>query len=213
VVVDSSRQKVYAFAGNNGGVNAVAAQGDTNLTAGSKVVVNVGSPSTNTVLEGDFNNAYYSGGAFGTAFLYVAGNDKSGNDRAALYNVGFDSTFKLNATTANGPLLLQSGNTNNVIASPITEFYNSRLARDFIFVSVSDACTNGAGGLPIAGCIRSLDITGGFPANANAVVLAATGGTGTITVDNNNVAAEASSVYYTTQSGNTIVKATQSALQ
>jgi hypothetical protein len=44
-------------------------------------------------------------------------------------------------------------------------------------------------------------------------VLAATGGTGTITVDNNNVAAEASSVYYTTHSGNTIVKATQSALQ
>jgi hypothetical protein len=213
VVVDSSRQKIYAFAGNNGGTMAVAAQADTNLTAGSKVVVNVGDNSTNTVLEGDFNNAYYTGGAFGTAFLYVAGNDGTNTHRAALYNIGFDSTFKLNATTANGALLLSVGNTNNVIASPITEFYNSRLARDFIFVSVSDACTTGGGGLPTAGCIRSLDITSGFPANANTVVLAASGGTGTITVDNNNVAAEASSVYYTSQSGNDIVKATQAALQ
>jgi len=45
------------------------------------------------------------------------------------------------------------------------------------------------------------------------VILNASGGTGTITVDNNNVAAEASSVYYTSQSGNDIVKATQAALQ
>ena len=44
-------------------------------------------------------------------------------------------------------------------------------------------------------------------------ILNASGGTGTITVDNNNVAAEASSVYYTSQSGNDIVKAAQAALQ
>ena len=66
-----------------------------------------------------------------------------------------------------------------------------------------------------SGCIRSLDITGGFPAagTINNVILNATGGTGTITVDNNSGNAEASSVYYTTLSGATIVKATQSALQ
>jgi hypothetical protein len=45
------------------------------------------------------------------------------------------------------------------------------------------------------------------------VILNATGGTGTITVDNDSSAAEASSVYYTTQSGNNVVKATQAALQ
>jgi hypothetical protein len=215
VVVDSSRQKVYAFSGGGNGASAVAAQADTSLSAASKVVVPVGDPSTNAVLEGDFNNAYYTGGASTASFLYVVGNDASNRQRPALYNIGFDNTFKLNATAANAasPLVLSVGNTNNVIASPITEFYNSRLARDFIFVSVSDACTNGSGTLPTAGCIRSLDITSGFPASANAVVLAATGGTGTITVDNNNVAAEASSVYFTSQSGNNIVKATQAALQ
>jgi len=212
LVVDSSRQKVYAFAGNPNGTNAVAAQADTSLTAASKVVVNIGTGSNSAVLEGDFNNAYYSGAAFGTAFLYVVGNDSSGNQRAALYNVGFaDATFKINAATANGPLLLSVGNTNGVLASPLTEFFNSRLAKDFMFVGISAACQAQGG----SGCIRSVDITSGFPtaANVNNVILNASGGTGTITVDNNNVASEASSVYYTSQSGNDIVKATQAALQ
>jgi hypothetical protein len=212
VVVDSSRQKVYAFAGGGTGASAVAAQADTNLTAASKVVVNVGTTSANAVLEGDFNNAYYSGAAFGTAFLYVAGNDATTTQHAALYNIGFaDATFKLNATTANGPLALSVGNTTGVLASPLTEFFNSRLAKDFLFVGISAACQTQGG----SGCIRSLDITSGFPAagTINNVILNAAGGTGTITVDNNNVASEASSVYFTSQSGANIVKATQAALQ
>ncbi len=128
------------------------------------------------------------------------------------YNIGFaDATFKLNGTTANGPLALSVGNTTGVLASPLTEFFNSRLAKDFMFVGISAACQSQGG----SGCIRSMDITSGFPtaANVNNVIFNASGGTGTITVDNNNVAAEASSVYYTSQSGNDIVKATQAALQ
>jgi hypothetical protein len=214
VVVDSSRQKVYAFAGNPGGTNAVVAQGDTSLTAASKVVVNIGTGSANAVLEGDFNNVYYSGGT-GTPLLYAVGNDSSTTQRAALFAVGFNSSFVLNSTTANGPLALSIGITTGVIASPVTEFFNSKLAKDFLFVSVSNACAAFGSGLPTGGCIRSLDITGGFPASTaiNNVVLAATGGTGTITVDNNSASAQASSVYYTTQTGNTIVKATQAGLQ
>ncbi|MGC2193220.1 MAG: hypothetical protein WA628_01005 [Terriglobales bacterium] len=211
VVIDSSRQKVYAFAGNPGGGNAVVAQGDTSLTAGSRVVVPIGVNSNNAVLEGDFNDAYYSGGAFTSSFMYVVGNDSSNRERPALFNIGFNSSFRLNATTANGPLALSVGNTTGVTASPLTEFYNSRLARDFLFVGVSAACQSQGG----SGCIRSLNITSGFPAAAviNNVILNAAGGTGTVTVDNNSGNAEASSVYYTPLTGNTIVKATQSALQ
>ena len=210
VVVDSTRQKIYAFAGNPAGANAVVAQGDTNLTAGSRVVVNIGNASNNAVLEGDFNNAYYSGTA-ASAALYVAGNDKTGTQRPALYDIGFNGSFVMNATTANGPLALSVGNTTGVTASPLTEFFNSRLNRDFLFVGISSACQAQGG----SGCIRSLDITGGFPAagSINNVILNAAGGTGTITVDNNSGNAEASSVYFTTLSGATIVKATQSGLQ
>ena len=208
VVVDSSRQKVYAFQNGN---TAVAAQGDTNLTAGSRVVVSIGGSGGPAVLEGDFNNAYYSGGASSASFLYVVGNDSSNRLRPALFNIGFDSTFKLNTAFANAPLVLSAGNTTGALASPITEFYNSRLAKDFLFVGISAACQVQGG----SGCIRSLDITTGFPAAAtiNNVILNASGGTGTITVDNNNVAAEASSVYFTSQTGHNIVKATQAALQ
>jgi len=80
-----------------------------------------------------------------------------------------------------------------------------------MFVSVNTTCTTSITG----GCIRSIDVTGGFPTmtSANAVVLAASGGTGTITIDNDSASTEASSVYYTTRTGNTIVKATQSGLQ
>jgi hypothetical protein len=58
-------------------------------------------------------------------------------------------------------------------------------------------------------------VTSGFPpaTSINNVVLAASGGTGAITVDNVSSAAGAASVYYTTLSGSTLVKATQAGLQ
>ena len=209
LIVDSTRQKVYAFAGSNG-TNAIAVQADTNLTAASKVTTPIGNSSTNVVLEGDFNNAYYTGAAFGTAFLYAVGNDRTATIRPALYNIGFDVNFKMSATAANGPTALSAGTTTGVTASPITEFFNSNLAKDFLFVGVTGACTATGG----SGCVRSLDITGGFPGAINTVILNATGGTGVITVDNNNTSrAEASSVYYTPLGSNVIVKATQATLQ
>ena len=54
-----------------------------------------------------------------------------------------------------------------------------------------------------------------FPtaANVNNVILAATGGTTSISVDNVSNSAGASSVYYMTLTGKTLVKATQAGLQ
>jgi hypothetical protein len=82
VVVDSSRQKVYAFQNGN---TAVAAQGDTNLTAGSRVAVSIGGSGGPAVLDGDFNNADYSGGASSVSFLYVVGNDSTNRLRACSF--------------------------------------------------------------------------------------------------------------------------------
>jgi hypothetical protein len=59
----------------------------------------------------------------------------------------------------------------------------------------------------------SLDITGGFPTvNASSTALSAAGGTSGIIVDNDSSLAEASSIYYATKTGATLVKATQSGL-
>jgi hypothetical protein len=214
VLVDSSRGKVYAFAGNPNGTTAVVAQADINLTTGSKVTVPIGVGSANSVRQGDFNNAYYSGGASGSAFMYVVGNDNSLlTAEPALFNIGFNSSFTLNSTTANGPLDLAILNLSisGITASPVTEFFNTTLGKDFLFVGVTGSCTVLLG----SGCIRSIDITSVFPtaATINNVFLNAAGGTGRIIVDNNSSQSQASSVYYTTLTGSTMVKATQSALQ
>jgi hypothetical protein len=55
LVVDVTRQKIYGFTSNPAGTNAVVVQGDTSLTATSKVTTPIGSGSNNFVLEGDFN--------------------------------------------------------------------------------------------------------------------------------------------------------------
>jgi hypothetical protein len=214
VIVDSSRQKVYAFASNPNGTNALVVQADTNLSAASKVTVNIGAASANLTFHGDFNNAYYSGGASTAAFMYVVGNDNSLlTAEPALFNIGFNSSFTLNSTTANGPrdLAVLNLSVTGITASPVTEFFNATLGKDFLFVGVSGSCTVSLG----SGCVRSIDITSGFPtvATINNVFLNAVGGTGRIIVDNNSSQSQASSVYYTTLTGATIVKATQSALQ
>jgi hypothetical protein len=94
----------------------------------------------------------------------------------------------------------------------VTAFFNTTLGKQFLFVSVTTACTTTIAG----GCIRSIDVTNNaFPTTAtnNNVVFAASGGTGGITADNVSGSAGASSVYYTTLSGRTLVKATQALLQ
>jgi hypothetical protein len=59
----------------------------------------------------------------------------------------------------------------------------------------------------------SLDITAGFPTvNAATTSLAAGGGTSGIIIDNNSSITQASSIYYATKTGQTLVKASQSGL-
>ncbi len=209
VIIDMTNQKVYAFSPNPNGSAAVVAQADTNLSAASQVTVTVGSASANNTFMGDFTDDYYNG-VTSTARLYVVGNDSSANKLPSLYAIGFNASYKMNAAYSNGPLALTT-NTAGIAASPVTAFYNSTLNKQFIFVGVSNRCTASITG----GCIRSIDVTSGFPtaSSINNVVLAATGGTGGISIDNVSSATGASSVYYMTLTGKTLVKATQAGLQ
>jgi hypothetical protein len=97
-------------------------------------------------------------------------------------------------------------------SAPVTEFYNATLQKDYLFVGVTNNCiasTNGGS----AGCIMSLNITGGFPTvNASTTALAAAGGTTGIIVDNDSGFNQASSIYFATKTGDSLVKASQSGL-
>jgi hypothetical protein len=205
VIVDSTNQMVYASFNSNGG-NAIVAQAPTSMASTVSVPVGTGSTIYTGPYEPDFNNAWYTGS--GTPLLYVAGTDITSGTIPTLYSVGFNGSGVMNSSaTASAPLA-----TGNADSSSVTEFYNATLGQDFIFVGVTNNCIATTGG-GTAGCVMSLDITTGFPTvNASTTALPAAGGTSGIIVDNNSSLTEASSIYYATKTGATLVKATQSGL-
>jgi hypothetical protein len=200
VVVDSTNQMVYASFNSNG-TNALVVQAPTSLASSVSVPVGTASTVYTGPYEPDFNNAWYTGS--GTPKLYIAGTGSG--TIPTLYSVGFNGSGVLNSSADATTAALTTGTADS---SPVTEFYNATLATDYLFVGVTDHCIAAGGGA--AGCVMSLDITGGFPIVTTA--LAAAGGTSAIIVDNNSSLTEASSIYYATKTGANLVKATQSGL-
>ena len=203
VIVDTTHQMIYAFFNSNG-TNAIVVQAPTSMASSVSVPVGAATTTYTGPYLPDFNHAWYTG--IGTPIMYVAGTGTG--TLPTLYGVGFTGGVMNSSASASAALT-----TGPADSSPVSEFYNATLAKDFLFVGVSDNCVATALG-GSAGCIMSLDITAGFPTiNAGATALAVAGGTSGIIPDNNSNLAEASSVYYTTKTGATLVKATQSALQ
>jgi hypothetical protein len=195
---------VYASFNSNG-TNALIVQAPT--TMASAVSVPVGTESTiyTGPYEPDFNNAWYTGS--GTPLMYVAGTGTG--TLPTLYSVGFNGSGVMNSSADATTAALATGTADS---SPVTEFYNASIEKDYIFVGVTDHCIATIGG-GTAGCVMSLDITGGFPTvNASTIALASPGGTSGIIVDNDSSLTGTSSIYYATKTGATLVKATQSGL-
>jgi hypothetical protein len=204
VVVDSNNQMVYATF-NTDGLNALVVQSPTTLASEVSVPVGTGSGVYSSPYEPDFNNDFYT--SSGTPELYIAGTNSEAVPM--LYSVGFNASGVLNSTADVTSAALATGIADS---SPVTEFFNPDLGKDYLFVGVTNNCvattTGGTGG-----CVMSLDITSGFPTvNAGTTALVAAGGTTGIIVDNDSGFSEASSIYFATKTGVTLVKATQSGL-
>lgn len=206
VTIDDAKQFIYATFNTNG-TNALVVQAAENLASSVSVAVGTGNTTYSGPYGVEFNNAWYSGTA--GPLLYVVGTGTG--TTPTLYSVGFSSSDVLNGTTANSTALTSAAGAD---ASPPTEYFNPTLAKDFLFVGVTNHCRAAAGG-GTAGCVMSLNITAGFPTvNGATTALAASGGTTEIVIDNDNTTlSQASSIYYGTKTGNTLVKATQNALQ
>jgi hypothetical protein len=206
VIVDNGSQNIYATFNTNG-TNAIVVQAPTSLASSVSVPVGTGNTTYTGPYEVEFNNAWYTGLA--GPLLYVVGTGSG--TTPSLYSVGFNGSGLMNGTTT-GTIALTSAA--GADASPLTEYFNPTLAKDYLFVGVTNHCAATTGG-GTAGCVMRLDITAGFPTvNASTTSLAAAGGTTGIIIDNDNTSlTQASSIYYATKTGNTLVKATQSALQ
>jgi hypothetical protein len=213
VVLDITNEMVYTSF-NSSMTNAVVVQAPIANMA-KAVSASVG--PADTTYPGpyipDFDNAWYTGS--GTPLLYIAGTavpvppETGPGTIPTLYSVGFNGSGVMNNLADTTTAALTTGPADS---SPVTEFYNAALSTDYLFVGVTNHCIATAGG-GSAGCVMSLDMTGGFPTvDAGTTALPAAGGTTGIIVDNNSSATEASSIYYGTQTGETLVKATQSGL-
>jgi len=218
VIVDSVHEMVYATFNTNG-ANALVVQAPTTMASSVSVSVGTGSTTYTGPYGVDFNNAWYTGS--GTPLLFVAGTGSG--TVPTLYSVGFNGSGVLNSTANNNPTPAALA-TGMADASPVTEFYNTTTSTDYLFVGVTDNCratTNGG----TAGCVMSLNITGGYPTvSASTAAIPALGGSSGIIVDNDSSDAQASSCYFATKNGvtpgtgvgsgaSTLAKATQSALE
>jgi len=205
VIVDSTNQMVYATFNSNG-TNSLVVQAPTSLASTVSVPVGTASNVYTGPYGPDFNNAWYTGS--GTPFLYIAGTGTG--TLPTLYSIGFNGSGVMNSSANSTTAVLATGTADS---SPVTEFYNPTLLKDYLFVGVTDNCIATVRG-GNAGCVMSLDITNGFPTvNASTTALAAAGGTTGIIVDNDSSLTEASNIYYATKTGATLVKATQSGLR
>jgi hypothetical protein len=203
VIVDSTNQKVYASFDSNGS-NAIVVQAPTSMASTVSVAVGTQSTTYASPYGPDFNNAWYTGS--GAPLMYVAGTGTG--MLPTLYSVGFNSSGVMNSSAEASAALASD----TADSSAVTEFYDAALQKDYLFVGVTNNCIATTGG-GTAGCVIRLDVTDGFPTvNAGSTALAAAGGTSGIIVDNDSSLTQASSIYYGTKTGGTLVKATQSGL-
>jgi hypothetical protein len=165
--------------------------------------------------SGAFDNTYINSAQGATAgHMYTCGKDPGFNDRPAVFQLSFTAAGVLSAV---GTPIKALVSVSQVACSPVTEFFNSATATDWIFFSIGNHSNNGAGTtLPagsacraaLVGCVISMNVTGNpawppaavnntatTPGNANN-----TSSTSGIVVDNSAASGttpQASSFYFT----------------
>jgi hypothetical protein len=205
-VVDSTNGTIYLYSPDGplacpgASTTNYVIQMAANFASGDSFVTNAAvSPAatcstTIPLYSGDFDNAYYSGGA---GHIYVCANI-GGNP--TLYQVAVSAAGALGAVTI-GPQVATAATT----CSPVTEFYNPNAsggAKDWIFLSTqASAVTAAPISCPAAsGCLMSFDVTSGAAittGTTTAAKVAVSGGASGVVIDNSSSAGGASQVYFT----------------
>lgn len=218
-IVDSTNGFVYAFSSHNLANNStIVSQMPTSLA--SHVDAAIGPATTaQFILDGDFDNKYYTNGP-ATGSLYACGTQTGSANKPALYTLSFQASGVMNTTPAMSNDVHINTNANpNGTCSPLLEFFNRGVDRLFAGVGRSGA-TNGGN------LVTMWNITNRITSNATLPAATANnelGGTSAFAVDNDSILPQASSIYFGTLAignnapcGNTVfcaVKLTQAALQ
>jgi len=192
-LLDSVGGSVFATSSNNG-TSAVVVQANTSLSVSHSVPIGLGSSggATVNIYDGDFDNNFTTPGS---GHLLVCGTGTA-DTTPHRYLLPFDSSGNLGPDPGHVQLSTNTG----ARCGPVTEFFNTNLGTDFLFWSVTQSCLSG-----VNGCVMSL-VNGatGLTSARQA------GGASGIIVDNNSLAGQASSIYFSTEGGTqNAVKLTQ----
>lgn len=221
-VVDSTNGFVYVFSSaDSTDAHTIAVQLNTALT--TMTTADIGLPGAQYILDGDFDNAYFTTGPMaGAGTLYACGTDANNGAKPSLYALSFSSPNGLmNTTPAMSDNRNINGTTNpNGSCSPLLDFYDG--TNDRLFVGTGNY--TGTGG---ANLVTEWNVNTRITSNATKPTSTATnewGGTSAFSIDNVNPDPQTSSIYFGTLqpgaaaapcgTGNyCAVKLTQSALQ
>ena len=206
-ILDPFNGYLYLFSTYDAASNTSVTQVPVTLAAGSGTVVQLGAKSTNTnqiLFDGAFDNNYYTYGPKNAlSTLYTCGTDATTTTQG-LYSISFSATTGAMNTT---PTMSDNKNVNpgaaaNGVCSPITEFYDG--SKDRIFVGMGQP-----GGTTGANVVTMWDITsrltntsgsGGTMPTYTAQAINYYGGSSGIAADNTSSAAQAESIYFSTES-------------
>jgi hypothetical protein len=223
-IVDTLNGFVYVFSAADS-TNTYSIVSQMNVALTSQATAAIGPRRTQYILDGDFDNTYYTvGPKGGLGTLYACGTQTGSANRPALYALSFSAPKGILNSTP-----VMSNNININVASnpagtcsPLLDFYDG--SNDRLFVGAGNR--NGTGGANLVtewNTNTQLNSSSDTPTNSASGYW---GGTSAFTVDNINPAPQATSVYFGTlhapPSGTTTpcgagnfcaVKLTQSGLQ
>ena len=223
-IVDSTNGFVYVFsAADSTNTHTIVSQMNVDLT--SQTTANIGLPASQFILDGDFDNAYFTTGPkAGTGTLYACGTQANSGTKPSLYALSFSTP---NGVMNSTPAMADNRNINGATnptgsCSPLLDFDDG--SNDRLFVGTGNY--TGTGG---ANLVTEWNVNTRIPSNTTAPTHAATGewgGSSAFTIDNVSPDPQTTSIYFGTlhvpPGGNTTpcgagnfcaVKLTQSALQ
>jgi hypothetical protein len=198
-IVDPVNGFVYVFSRDNStNASAIVSQMNTALTSQSVAVI--GLKNTNAyVLDGDFDNAYYTTGPkAGAGTLYACGTDANNAAKPSLYAMSFAGPNGVMNTT---PAMSDNRHINptanpNGTCSSLLDFFDGTTDRLFVGVGADAATTGG-------NQVTEWNVNTRIPANTTLPNNTATGywgGTSAFSIDNVSTEPQAASIYFGTLS-------------
>lgn len=214
-LVDSSNGFVYVFASRNVANNASIVS-QIPISLASKRDTPIGQATNSILHAGTVDNGYFLNGPSGGT-MYACGTQSNSGTRPSLYGITFAANGLMN-TTATMSDNRGINNGSNGVCSPLTEYYNG--TNDRLFVGTGIATSTTGANLVTMWLINSQLTSASTP---SATATNEIGGTSGITIDNDSVQPQASSIYFGTLFRGTnspcgrnlycAVKLTQGALQ